>query len=114
MSTAYVSLSILISEDTTASKILILNEPINGIWVTRHCLFTLSLIRLRIKSLYSPKLHVRFALLVAADDAVSLSESDLKVIFLEVEVKIAVVALLTELIKLSCQSLVKELRSTMT
>lgn len=33
----YVSLSILISEDTIrCNSILISNEPINGIWVTRH------------------------------------------------------------------------------
>lgn len=60
------------------------------------CIFTLSLIRLRVKTLYSPKLSVRFVLLVVADDAVSLSKSDLKVIFLEVEVNFALVALLTE------------------
>lgn len=46
--------------------------------------------------MYSPKLSVRFVLLVVADDVVSLSKSDLKVIFLEVEVNFALVALLTE------------------
>lgn len=33
---AYVSLSILISEDTIASNILISYEPIYWFWVTRH------------------------------------------------------------------------------
>lgn len=54
--------------------------------------------KVKCRSLYPPRLPVCFVLLVVADDPESLSESDLKVISVEVDVNFVLVALLTGVI----------------